>query len=115
VVENDQARDVGEPDRLVARVAGYPLDGSDVLVPQVRWHGVDEGILARVDAGLRRELDPSGSDRAIGALDEIEQRRNLGEEVGNLSPRQVEQAHISYKRRGSTRTLTRFSSSRRHG
>ena len=72
VVDDDQPGDVREPSFLVRRVAADPLERDDVLVAQVRGHRVEEGVLARVDAGLRRQLDPARGQRAVGVLDEVE-------------------------------------------
>ena len=43
-------------ERLVARVAGDPLQADRVGVGQIRRHRVDEGVVARMDADLRGHL-----------------------------------------------------------
>ena len=43
-------------------------------------------------ARLRRELDASCGERCVGLLDEVELRRNLREEPGDLLAREIEEA-----------------------
>ena len=65
VVDDDQAGDVREASLLVGRVAGHPLERRHVLVGEVGGHRVDERVLARMDAGLRRQLDTASRHGAV--------------------------------------------------
>ncbi len=64
-VQDHDPRDIGQPRGLVDRIAGDPLDacGINVSTKPAR-HGVDEAVLARVNADLGGHLDlllpPSG-------------------------------------------------------
>ncbi len=95
IVQDDEPRDVREAALLVGRVAGDPLERGDVVVPQVRRHGVDEGVGPGMNPRLGRQLDPPCADRAVRLLDEVDPHGHIGEQAGDLFPRQVEQAHIS--------------------
>jgi hypothetical protein len=75
---------------------------------------VDERVGPRMDPWLGRQLDAPCADCAIRLFDEIEVLGDRGEEARDLVPSQIEQAHISWTRTGSTTTLMR-SSPRRHG
>ena len=75
---------------------------------------MQEGVLARVHARLRRQLDAARGQRAVGALDEVELGLDVGQEAGDLGPAQEEepaQATTS----GSTSTFTRTSPGLRQG
>ncbi len=75
VREHEQAVDVRGAELLVARIAGDPLEPDRVGVAQVGGHRVDEGVVARVDADLRRHLDGA---RALGAEGALEDLDDLG-------------------------------------
>ena len=75
VRQHDQPVDVGDAERLVARIARHPLEPDRVGVREVRGHGVDEGVVARVHADLRRHLHVA---RALGAEGAVEDLDHLG-------------------------------------
>ena len=108
VVQDDEPCDVRQPACLVRRIAAYPLERDDVLVPQVRGHGVEERVLARVHAGLGRQLHASRGERAVRVLDQVELLGDLGKERRHIGAAQVEQS-AQRMDTGSTTTLTRDS------
>ena len=63
-----------------------------------------------MDAGLRRELDATGRECAVGVLDEVELLGDVREEAGDLGAREVEEPgqRPSWIAVGSIQTLTRF-------
>ena len=72
VGEHEQPVDVGDAERLVARVASHPLQPDRVRIGEVGGHRVDEGVLAGVNADLRRHLHITGPLGAEGALEDVD-------------------------------------------
>ena len=90
VVDDDQAVDVRQAERLVRRIAGDPLDRGDVGVLEIGRHRVDERVLARVDAGLRRQLDAARGHRPVRVRDEVDLCFPGREQAADLAAREVQ-------------------------
>ena len=98
VGQDEQAVDVGQPEPLVVRVAGHPLHAHGVRARQVRGHRVDERVLARVHADLRRHLDPAlplGAEGGVEELDDLDAREPHGLDV---RPGQIAHALAGHRR-----------------
>jgi hypothetical protein len=84
VGQHEQAVEVGQAELLVAGVAGDPLEPDRVSLGQVRGHRVDEGVLARVHADLRRHLDrarPLCAEDLVEDLDHVRAGQGHGLDV----------------------------------
>ena len=105
VVDDDQAGDVREASLLVRRVAGHPLDRGHVGVGEVGGHRVDERVLARMDAGLRRQLDTAARHGAVRLLDEVDLIEDRRQEIGDLLPREIDDVVAQAGSSGRVRTV----------
>jgi len=78
VVQDEEARDIGQALFLVFRITRDPLDTRRLKSRNVCRHRVDEGVFARMDAGLRGHLDtpfPLFTEHVLQCVDYLAHRQ----------------------------------------
>jgi hypothetical protein len=96
--QQEEAVDVWEAGLLVARVARDPLQPDGVGVREVGRHRVNERVLTRVHADLRRHLDGARPLRAEHALEDVHDLGTAESDLLDVRPAQVANAVGGHRR-----------------